>query len=336
MVLYWYHTTAYRPVTAPDRPASPAAKLRLLIGVDGGGTGTRARVHDLQGRCLGRGVAGPSGLSQGAAQAWRHIGQAIAQACSAGGLAVPEPGHCALALALAGAERSSNREAFLSSDPGYALCLLENDALGALRGAFAGGAGRVVAAGTGSVGAARWPDGRVRLIGGWGFPIGDEGSGAWLGVRAVQHAQAAMDGRASAGPLARAVWNHCGATPPALLDWSLSQGQRAYAELAPRVFELAAIDEQAEQLLQQAAEELATLARALQPAAGPTLPLVVYGSIGERLRERLPAALHAQLVAPAGDAIDGALQRLQAELAQEQLGAPGTSSATPAPHARSA
>lgn len=298
------------PRTFPARP-----ELHFLIGVDGGGTGTRARVRRRDGEALGEGTAGPSGLSQGIEQAWRHIGLAVAAAFASAGLPPPDPAVCALALALAGAERSSNREAFLAADPGYALCLLENDALGALRGAFSGRPGRVVAAGTGSVGAARWPDGSVRLLGGWGFPIGDEGSGAWLGVRAVQHAQAAMDGRVPTGALARAVWSRCGSTPPRLLDWSLGSGQHAYAQLAPLVFELAAQDPQAERLLQAAAAELALLAQALQPP-GQNLPLVVYGSIGALLCSRLPVAVRQHVVPAEGDAMAGALQRLDAELPQ--------------------
>ena len=134
-----------------------------------------------------------------------------------------------------------------------------------------------------------------------------------MGVRAVQHAQATLDGRAAAGALARAVWARCGATAPDLLDWSLSSGQQAYAQLAPLVFDLAASDAQAEHLLQAAADELASLAQALQPEV-EALPLVLSGSIAERLRWRLPAALLQQLVAPMGDAMDGALQRLQSEL----------------------
>ncbi|MEN9629866.1 MAG: glucosamine kinase [Pseudomonadota bacterium] len=299
---------------APTSPTCPARPLpRYLIGVDGGGSGTRARVQTLHGQPVGEGSAGPSGLSQGIEQAWRHIGLAVTAAFADAGLSLPSPADCALSLALAGAERSSNRDAFLASDPGHALCLLENDALGALRGAFSGRPGRVVAAGTGSVGAARWPDGTVRLLGGWGFPIGDEGSGAWLGVRAVQHAQAAMDGRAPSGPLALAVWSHCGNTPPRLLDWSLGSGQRAYAQLAPLVFELAEQDPQAERLLQGAAHELSLLAQALQPA-GPSLPLVVYGSIGCRLASRLPATLRQHVVTADGDAMAGALLRLQTAL----------------------
>ena len=319
MVLHWYHTNRKTVPTMPQ-PQPETDKPLFLMGVDGGGTGTRARLQDPQGRTLGEGKAGPSGLSQGLEQAWRHVELAVLAAFASAGLQRPDLPRCALALALAGAERSSNRDAFLNANPGYACCLLENDAFGALRGAFAGRPGRVVAAGTGSVGAARWGDGTLRIIGGWGFPIGDEGSGAWLGVRAVQQAQAAYDGRVQPGPLAHAVWDRCGRTPSALLDWSLASGQTAYAGLAPLVFDCADQDPLAEQLLQAAATELARLAQALQPPQPEQapLPLVVYGSIGERLFLRLPAELRSQCVQPAGDAMDGALLRLRSHLAAGQ------------------
>lgn len=312
---------AFGSPRADTPPAVAAASAPFfLIGVDGGGTGTRARVQDRAGHTLGAGTAGPSGLSQGIEQAWRHVQQAVAAAFASAGIGVPPPAQCGLALALAGAERSSNREAFLAANPGYANCLLENDAFGALRGAFGGAPGRVVVAGTGSVGTALWPDGQLRLIGGWGFPMGDEGSGAWMGVRAVQHAQAAYDGRVAAGPLARAVWQRCGQTPSALLDWSLGSGQAAYATLAPLVFDLAGSDLHAAALVQAAADELARLAEALQPP-GSSLPLVVYGSVGARLQPLLPAALREQCRPALGDAVDGALQRLRQAWALSPVGA---------------
>lgn len=306
-------------------PALALQDVRYLIGVDGGGTGTRVRIRDrADGRTIGGGQSGPSGLSQGHAQAWRHVAQAIAGAFAGAGIALPPPQRCALGLALAGAERSSQRVAFIAGNPGYALCLLENDALGALRGAYVGGPGRVVAAGTGSVAAARYADGSTRLIGGWGFPIGDEGSGAWLGMRAVQLAQAAMDGRCAAGALAHTVWALVGSQPSVLLDWCVQAGQAAFASLAPAVFETAAADPRAAALLEEAAGELALLARALE-AGADSLPLVVYGSIGERLIDRLPADLRAQCVPPAGDAIDGAFHRLREALAAAPAAAAGRS-----------
>ena len=210
---------------SPDHP-NPVAP-RFLIGVDGGGTGTRARLQDAQGRTLGHGRAGASGLSQGIAQAWHHVVQAVAQAFADAGLAPVAPAEIALGLGLAGAIVPAQRQAFLAADPGYAACVLHSDAITLLAGAHRGRPGIIVAAGTGSVGAVQTAAGALREVGGWGFPVGDEGSGAWLGLRAVQLAQAAFDGRAAGGGLTDAVLQRCGPDASSLLAWCANARQHA-------------------------------------------------------------------------------------------------------------
>ncbi len=300
------------------------AGLRHLVGVDGGGSGTRARVQDLQGRLLGEGQAGPSGLGQGIVQAWRHVEQALDAAFAGAGLLVPPRASIALGLGLAGASVAEQRAAFLAGDPGYARCVLDTDAVTQLVGAHAGRPGLVVASGTGSVAAARYADGRVRLAGGWGFPVGDEGSGAWLGLRAMQHAQAVLDGRQVPGPLSQAILAATGPEAQHVQAWCAHAGQHAYAQLAPRVFAAAEQgDAHAEALLQRAADELARLVPALDAAPEP-LPVVMRGSIGELLAPRWPAALRARLVPPQGDSADGALYLLKSALADDGLAVGGT------------
>jgi glucosamine kinase len=288
---------------------------RYVAGVDGGGTGTRARLQDVAGRTIGAGRAGPSGLGQGVSQAWRHVRQALDAAFADAGLTPAAPTDIAVGLGLAGAGVAAQRAAFLQADPGYALCVLDNDGITQLLGAHAGRPGIVVASGTGSVAAALYADGSRRQAGGWGFPVGDEGSGAWLGLRAMQHAQAVLDGREVAGRLAAAVMQRAGTDAPALLAWCLQAHPGRYAELAPLVFDAAAMgDAHAEAVLQAAADELARLAQALQTAPEP-LPVVLCGSVGERLLPLWPAALREQVVPAAGDSADGALRLVRAALA---------------------
>ncbi len=295
----------------------PSERLpRYVAGIDGGGTGTRARLQSAAGLTLGTGRAGPSGLGQGVDQAWRHVRQALDAAFAAAGLAPAAPGDVALGLGLAGAGVAAQRAAFLQADPGYARCVLDNDGYTQLLGAHGGRPGIVVAAGTGSVAAALYADGSRRQAGGWGFPAGDEGSGAWLGLRAMQHAQAALDGRDPASQLSAAVMQQAGTDAPALLAWCAQAGPRRYAELAPLVFESAGRgDLPARALLHAAASELECLVQALQPSREP-LPLVLCGSIGERLLPLWPAALREQVVAAAGDGADGALRLVRAALGE--------------------
>jgi glucosamine kinase len=198
-----------------------------------------------------------------------------------------------------------HRAAFVAAAPAYARLVLDTDAAASLAGAHRDSPGAVVLAGTGAVGEALRRDGSRVSASGWGFPVGDEGSGAWLGLRAMAEAQRALDGRAPAGALARALWAACGAEREALLGWCERAGQRAYARLAPLVFETAVADPAAAALLARAARSLDAVVRALDPAA--ELPLVVGGSVGRRLAPRLAAEARARLVEPAGDAADGAL-----------------------------
>jgi glucosamine kinase len=298
-----------------SRPSVPS--IQYLIGVDGGGTGTRARLARPDGRPIGDGEAGPSGLGQGIAQAWQHIQQAIEKAFAAAGLGVAPPAICALGLGLAGTDVAQRRVEFLAAAPGLARIALESDAYTTLIGAHEGRPGAVVAAGTGSIGSALRADGQLLSVGGWGFPIGDEGSGAWLGLRAMRHAHRAFDGRAEPGELARSVWKVAGSSRESLLDWCERAGQHAYAALAPLVFDAQDSDPAAHKLVVEAAAALEAIAQALDPAGA--LPLVVTGSVGRRLEPLLSARMRARLVAPAGNSADGALRLIRNVLDEASL-----------------
>ena len=282
---------------------------QFLIGVDGGGTSTRARIVRVDGTRVGEGKAGASGLGQGVAQAWCNIQLAIERAALAGGLeglSALRADHCMVGMGVAGANNALWRAQFLQANPGYTHLAVDSDVFTALLGAHRGRAGAVVIAGTGSIAHAMQADGTRRTSGGWGFPSGDEGSGSALGLRAVNLAQHAVDGRRAPSALTDAVLSATGATPEDLLQWCCKAGQFDYATLAPLVFDCEDRDPAAAQLLREAVQAMEALVVALDPQG--TLPLAVRGSIGQRLAPRLCAALQARVVLPAGDAMDGALQ----------------------------
>ncbi|MEW6706303.1 MAG: BadF/BadG/BcrA/BcrD ATPase family protein [Pseudomonadota bacterium] len=291
--------------------------IQYIIGVDGGGTGTRIRLTAPDGRVLGQGDAGPSALGQGVTQAWVHVQRAVAHAFDAAALAPAAPERCAIGLGLSGAHVASRREAFLSIAPRYARVLLADDGTTSLYGALGGRPGAVVAAGTGSIGEVLRADGRRVTVGGWGFGLGDEGSGAWLGLRALRHAQRAQDGRAVPGALAEGVWAVTGRSREDMLAWSERANQASYAQLAPLVFELETRDAFAAVLLREAVQALEQHAQALDPSGA--LPLVVTGSVGLRLKPRLAPAFQARLVEAAGDSADGALYLVRQALSDAPL-----------------
>jgi len=273
--------------------------VEFLVGVDGGGTTTRALLARRDGAVIGQGRAGPSALGQGIAKAWEQIQVAIRQAFEAADVPTPAWDRCALGAGLSGVSNRPWRDEFVARNVGFARLIAETDSFTMLVGAHGGKPGAIVAAGTGSIGEILRPDGTRFSVGGWGFPVSDEGGGAWLGVRAVGLAQRAMDGRINAGTLVRRVWAACGADRDALQAWCDHAGQFEYAQLAPAVFDAEPTDPAAAHLLVRAVDALDAIALALDPHG--VVPLAVCGSIGRRLAQRLSPAIRGRLV----DAADG-------------------------------
>jgi glucosamine kinase len=289
--------------------------IEYLLAVDGGGTGTRVIVARLDGTVLARGEAGPSALGQGVAAAWLQIQQAITSAFAQTGLDHPAWQCCALAAGLSGVHNARQRQAFLDLLPPLGKVLLETDGYTMLIGAHAGQPGVMVAAGTGSVGEVLRSDGSHDVVSGWGFPVGDEGSGAWLGLNAVRIAMCAMDGRAPVGGLAQGVWAHCGANRQEMAAWAAQSAQFAYAQVAPLVFECAESDPAAANLLAQAARDLESIALALDPEGH--LPVAICGSIGNKLNDRMSPALRRRCVKATIGPVEGALWLLQKSLEEK-------------------
>lgn len=291
--------------------------IEYLIGVDGGGTGTRVRLADREGRELGQGDSGPSGLGLGIAHAWTAVLEALAAAFADAGLAPAEPMRCAIGLGLAGVHNKEWAAQFSAADPGFAAFKLDTDAYTTLLGAHQGRPGIIVAIGTGSVGEALYPDGSCREVGGWGFPSGDEASGGWIGLAAVNHIEKVLDGRRAGSAFADALIAACGGAGAHARDavqvWLGHATQTRFASLAPLVVQHADTDPVARRILEEAGAEVAEIARALDP--DERLPLALCGGLGAPLRAYLPPALLARSSAPHGDAASGALRMIASTLA---------------------
>lgn len=282
--------------------------IDYLIGVDGGGTGTRVRIARAGGGEIAQAQGGPSGLAHGIDKAWKAIGNAVGAAFASAGIAHPPLSAMAIGLGLAGVHNKEWAGQFVAANPGYAALRLETDGFTTLVGAHQGKPGAIVAIGTGSVGQVLLPNGEQREVGGWGFPAGDEASGGWMGLRAINHIEQVLDGRKPPTAFAQHVIDACGGNRDAIQVWLGKASQTAFASLAPIVL-ANADDPTARQILADAGAEVATIARALDPAA--ELPLALCGGLGQALRAWLPAELLARTVAPHGDAASGALRMIE-------------------------
>ena len=283
-----------------------------LIGVDGGGTGTRVRVERPDGTELGRGSAGPSGLLHGSAKAWAAVLEAVERAFAEAGVARPELSKMAVGLGLAGVHNKQWAADFAAQNPGFGAIDVETDAFCTLLGAHQGQPGAIVAIGTGSVGEVLLADGSRIEVGGWGFPCGDEASGAWLGLQAANHVQRTFDGRRQPSDFSRAVVAASGGDRNGMFTWLASANQTTYAQLAPVVIKFAGQDDWARSFMIQAGKDIAEVAVALDPSG--QLPIALCGGLATPMSDFLPENLRARVVKPHSDAAAGALQLIRQSL----------------------
>jgi N-acetylglucosamine kinase-like BadF-type ATPase len=278
-----------------------------LVVVDAGGTKTAAWLVDLScpeseqivGR--GRSTAG-NPLSVGFDEAARAIREAITLAC---GNAGETPGCASRAiLSIAGAANERLREQFITwalSSRFAEKVAIVSDVLPVLAAGTPDCCGVALISGTGSVAFGRAADGRTNLRGGWGFLLGDEGSGYAVGRAALQHALYALEDGGRRTPLADKVLDGLGVDRVLELTraiYSSPHPRVAIGGIAPYVTTLAdKNDVDAQRIIDSAAEQLARLVartvQSIEPIASP-VALAAAGGIllsSKRLQEQLQIAV---------------------------------------------
>jgi glucosamine kinase len=273
--------------------------MTLYLGIDGGGTGCRAAVADGEGRILGRGEGASANIWSDPEGALRNILSAAQAAADAAGADVAA---LHAVLGLAGANVAATVENLAPRLP-FARTRIESDAVIALRGALGPEDGITAAIGTGSVfGVQR--AGAIRMIGGWGFLLGDQGSGARIGRALLERALLAHDGLAPASPLMTAVLGESGG-PAGLVAWSRSAVPADYARLVPRILDAAETDPAAAAVLAEADAAIAGAIDRLM--ADGALPLCFLGGLGRAFAARLAPRYSGLIREPRGTGLDGAL-----------------------------
>jgi glucosamine kinase len=163
----------------------------VVVGIDAGGSKTRAFAVDRDGAVVGRGAGGGANLLSSPDPAG-SIAAALSESL---GNARPE----AVVLSCSGGDRPADRErgrAILTQLVGPAVRIeVTHDAIAALYAGNPAGCGVVLISGTGSIAFGRNDEGEERRAGGWGYLIGDEGSAVWLGLEGLRAAAHHADGR---------------------------------------------------------------------------------------------------------------------------------------------
>jgi glucosamine kinase len=149
-------------------------------------------------------------------------------------------------------------------------------------------------------------EGRVIRVGGYGFPISDEGSGADLGLQAIRLALRSSDGRALATDLTREVMSRFGDDAFEAIAWMDRATATDYATFAPLVMRCANDGDPAgREIVRQAAEQIDELVRRLVERGAPRIALV--GGLASPLEPWLAPDVQRLLSPIQGDALEGAL-----------------------------
>jgi N-acetylglucosamine kinase-like BadF-type ATPase len=242
-----------------------------VIGIDAGGTKTVCFLADLGGRVLAEGRGSGANLQAVGELEVEKVLHDVMERVIGERTVAPS----AIVLGMAGVDRAGEAQVIrtvLRRIGFKARLLVTNDALIALVAAVGHEPGVVIIAGTGSIAYGRNARDEAARAGGWGYVLGDEGSGYWIGRHALRAVVRAADGRGHQTALTSLVLAHFGAARPEDLVRTIYDGAlrpSAIAAVAHAVQKAAdAGDELALQVLAVGARELASSARAVMVRLG--------------------------------------------------------------------
>lgn len=266
--------------------------MTCLALVDGGGTKTRVQLVQIETQTvLGEVQVGPGHLGYGASTVWARIESALASFAET-------PDH--LMVGLAGAEHDANRTAFI--EQARLPTDLVSDRDSGLMGSHAGQPGACLTVGTGVALSWLTTAGEMARRGGFGFRLGDQGGGAWLGLTLLQRLLPKIDGGQWSADV-QALLDTCQLTPR-VSDWMVFAETASAADFAVYAQPISQCAKQgnrfASDLLDSGCDALCSLLTSVPKG----LTVAPVGGLAEIYRPRLKDR-GVPIVTPVGDALDG-------------------------------
>jgi len=259
-------------------PAYPPNRLTaILLGADAGGSHSAVAIGREDGTVLGRAEGPGAAMRPGGAAASVVVLADIARRAATQAV-VSLPVDRAV-VGAAGAGRAQEQQELAAALVAAGIAR----AARVLATAFRSAPGIIINAGTGSIAYARDDAGRLHRCGGYGWQLGDEGGGYWLGRRALDAAARARDGRGEGSTLLARLLSGLGLEGfDDLVRWTATATPAQVAALAPHLLNAAREGEAvALRILRDAAGELGALVRALErffPGAGE-IPVALAGGL---------------------------------------------------------
>jgi N-acetylglucosamine kinase-like BadF-type ATPase len=302
-----------------------------IIGIDGGGTKTQAAIGDLSGHVAAVATGDSANpLSRPWADVEETIRGLIQELLKRANIGKEEVD--ALYIGLGGADRpavsSKIESAFAREWQGRLF--IDNDAVAALYSGTWGKPGVVLIAGTGSIAYAVDHNNRRYRVGGWGYLLGDEGSGYDLGRQGAIAVLRAFDGRGEATLLTSLMLAHYGLAAPDELIAQIygSENPRKELGVCSRIVEHAANqgDAVAMNIISHSAHSLVEMVEACHAKLGEALPVVLAGGLlttetrmRQELRKIASFAMCTPTVPPVIGALVAGMRRVGHQLDQEGI-----------------
>jgi glucosamine kinase len=276
-------------------------KSNLVIGVDGGGSNCRLALdtgtHVYEVKC---GSANVSTDLHGALGTLRNGLESLAQSA---GLTLDDLRHARAYLGLAGVV-SPKIAATIAEALHMDDVVVEDDRIAAVVGALGDDDGAVIGIGTGSFLARRAHD-HIELIGGWGFVLGDEASGADLGRKLLSRALHASDGLIKGSALTTEILDELNG-PAGIIGFAATARPVDFAHIAPRIVAAAkAGDDVASTLMKDGATYIVSGLNRLGWKREERLCPI--GGLAQQYADFLPANIAEALSNPDDSALAGAL-----------------------------
>ncbi|KQZ82941.1 N-acetylglucosamine kinase [Mesorhizobium sp. Root157] len=279
--------------------------MDFVLGIDGGGTSCRAALATADGVIVGRAKSGAANIRTDLTGARAHIVEAARLAFLDAGKDPNLIPDTPAVLGLAGANVGTYRQQLQAILP-FSQSRVETDAEIALEGAIGDGDGAIAVLGTGTAYMAR-KGGVSRAIGGWGFQVGDQGSGARIGRDLLEQTLLAHDGIRKASPLTHEMLAVFRGDPQDVVEFTTNAKPGDFGGFAPKVFEHAAKgDAVASWIIDRAVADVEASLAVLDLKAGDALCLL--GGLAGLYAPRLSANYQALLRPPLGDALNGAVR----------------------------
>jgi N-acetylglucosamine kinase-like BadF-type ATPase len=274
--------------------------MGYFLGIDGGQSHTTALVSDARGNVLGIGHAGESNHTRapgGRERLIKAVTQSVNQALLLQNQTIARCKFTSAYLSMTG--EPEDKRAIVADFLKAEVLTVEHDTRGALAGAFAGGAGVIVMAGTGSVACGETEDQRFARVGGRGYLFADEGSGFAIARQAVSQAMRRADRVTEQDALQVALLKHFKCTAIEQIIENVYAHEISRERLASFAVKVAALAERkeptAQAIIDTAAADLSELADATAQRLGLTKPFHVSYSGGVFKSRRLLAGFTANI-----------------------------------------